>query len=608
MAMELGVPERKVRKYAEKHGLSSAAGSAAASKAKGFVRTLFDKSRAGDSKGRAVLTAILLFLAAFAVRFIYLSQIKTGPLFTPTDSTLDEFLYHNWALAVASGDIVGKGAFWGFPLYPYFLGGIYALFHGSFYAARVIQILIGSVNCALVFFVGRRVFNYASGAVGGILFAFYGSAIFHDCMLVSGALVIFLNCAVIIYALYYIGRPSAGRASVLGCLAGITALGSPVILLFLPFFILIFDRHLKRALVLIFFCLMMIAPVTARNYALEKDFVPITAHGGITFFSGNNPVADGTYKLPAYVGRDVKTVRANARAIAEGEEGRALKPSEVSAFWFGRALGFIKNNPGAYARLAVRKFLLFVNHYDNSDIFDMPVYARFGPLLKAPFILNYALISCLAFLGIGLTFFMRKKDALLLDVFTGAYVLSMVIYFVNGRYRLPVVPVMAVFAGLALNGLFRTAIRRQYAELAAMLAVLAVIFFAGTPVLVRTSAETAYNNLGALYQEQGEYSMAVAEYENAIKANPNFPIAYNNLGITYKRMGNAVRAEENYRKAISLDSRYVDAYYNLGLLYMDKGDFQGAAGMFRKALAVNPYYGKAAAKLAYCEGMADSGM
>ena len=41
-----------------------------------------------------------------------------------------------------------------------------------------------------------------------------------------------------------------------------------------------------------------LAPVTLRNWKAGGRFIPVTAHGGINFYIGNNPGADGWYKTP----------------------------------------------------------------------------------------------------------------------------------------------------------------------------------------------------------------------------------------------------------------------------------------------------------------------
>ena len=40
-----------------------------------------------------------------------------------------------------------------------------------------------------------------------------------------------------------------------------------------------------------------------------------------------------------------------------------------------------------------------------------------------------------------------------------------------------------------------------------------------------------HNNLGAVYCEQGKLDEGIAEYQHALRINPNYALAYYNLGL-----------------------------------------------------------------------------
>ena len=48
-------------------------------------------------------------------------------------------------------------------------------------------------------------------------------------------------------------------------------------------------------------CALLVAPVTARNIAVEGDAVLISANAGLNLYIGNNDHARGSYNLPAGV-------------------------------------------------------------------------------------------------------------------------------------------------------------------------------------------------------------------------------------------------------------------------------------------------------------------
>lgn len=540
-----------------------------------------------------------IFLLAFSVRIIYLNQIRTGPLFLPSEATLDEYLYDSWAKEIAFEDPVGKEAFWGLPLYPYFLGLLYLLFGPNVYCARLIQFFIGAVTCCLVYGIGKRVFNRPVGILSAICLAFYNASIFYEGFLVASALSLFLNCLLLLLLLSGIENMTYGKSVSLGIVLGLTALATPSIFIFILFLIAFIFRHVKRFLISVLLCLLVILPVTIRNYLVEKDFIPITAHGGITFYAGNNPLSDGTFKMPLSIGTDVQTIRTNARIQAQRALKMPLKPSQVSGFWFQKGIAFIKNNPGAYIKLVSKKFLLFWNHYEISDIFDMDFFKRFAGFLRFPLI-TYAVISTGGLLGLFMSLKQKNKKYVLLQLFILSNLISLMIYFVNTRYRLPAVPVLIVFASYGIYRIYRLAAEKRYRIVSYCLAGLALCYLCGSISLVTPSPEVAYTNLGLFYQDRNRYEEAMQEYKQAIELNPRYPLAHNNLAIVYKKLGKTDTAIKEYKAAIALSPDYLSPYYNLGILYLEQGRYGKAIENFKKVLSINPGFAKAREKIALC--------
>lgn len=79
----------------------------------------------------------------------------------------------------------------------------------------------------------------------------------------------------------------------------------------------------------------------------------------------------------------------------------------------------------------------------------------------------------------------------------------------------------------------------------------------------------AYNNLGLLYHDAGDYAGAAAQFQEAIAHRPDYPAAMINLGNAYKGMGELEKAEKQFQKVLERDSDNPRAYFNLGVLYLD---------------------------------------
>ena len=93
---------------------------------------------------------------------------------------------------------------------------------------------------------------------------------------------------------------------------------------------------------------------------------------------------------------------------------------------------------------------------------------------------------------------------------------------------------------------------------------------------------------GVDFNRQDKYDEAIAEFNNAIKINPNSANAYYNLGIIYDKKSDSDKAIANFSKAIGIDPALADAYYNRGSIYYKKGAFDDAISDYSKAIELSP--------------------
>ena len=136
------------------------------------------------------------------------------------------------------------------------------------------QAVLGSVNCVLIYFLGRRLFSSAVGFAAAGLAAIYGPLIFFDAEFLPSVLAVFLDLLLLLSLLW---ATSGGylRRLVPGLLFGLAALCVANILLFLPFALgwllwqdanLPWKQRLLRTVPLLLGALLVIAPVSLRNY------------------------------------------------------------------------------------------------------------------------------------------------------------------------------------------------------------------------------------------------------------------------------------------------------------------------------------------------------
>ena len=98
----------------------------------------------------------------------------------------------------------------------------------------------------------------------------------------------------------------------------------------------------------------------------------------------------------------------------------------------------------------------------------------------------------------------------------------------------------------------------------------------------------AITNRGNAYLALKQYRRAIADYDRAIKLEPNEAIPLNNRGDAYYQIGEGDRAMDDFNAAIKLDPNYVDALNNRGLAYVGRGAYDLAIKDFDQVLKLNP--------------------
>jgi tetratricopeptide (TPR) repeat protein/4-amino-4-deoxy-L-arabinose transferase-like glycosyltransferase len=554
-------------------------------------------SAQGARPGRCraeLLSFVFLVVLAAALRIGYTFASRSSPYFDHLD--LDTKFYDSWARRIAAGDWLGKEVFFMGPLYPYFLGIIYKIFGPSLLAAKLVQALVGSVTAGIVYLLGKECFGVAVGLVAGIMAAVYVPFIFTDSLILFPVLATLLN-TLALYFLYRGLRRDSGQAFFgSGVFTGLSAAGNASILAFVPAavaFILVYAKpaagRLVRAGLYAAGIALVVAPILVRNYAVGKDFVPLTSNAGLNFFIGNSAKATGAYVKPD--GLDIYT-DPEGKAIAERAAGHPLKPSQVSAYWAGRAREYIRAHPSGFAYNMVRKVFFFWSVYEIPQIEHLPFERRYSWILRIP-TPSFGIVCPLGLVGAALAL-KRRKEAWLLVFFIIAYSASIIAFFVVARYRLPVVPALMVFAAYFIVWFASTWKRRHWRSvvysLAAFLALFILVHVNFYRIHPLNGFAQSYYRLGIIYEGKGDLPKALADYRKALEIDPTIVPARVNLGILLSRQGEYSEAERELKDATVRDPDYDKAFYNLALVYAERGVNDSAVVLLDRALAINPGY------------------
>ena len=543
--------------------------------------------------------ALIIFAVAFIVRLIHIWQLKSTPFF---DTLLgDANGYDQWAQRLAAGDWVGSEVFYQAPLYPYFLGAIYAIFGRDLLIVRVIQALIGSASCVLLGLAGERLFSRRAGLAAGLAMALWAPAIFFDSLLQKSVLDMFFMCLSLWLISRIVSPPEGGcltdtgasgfsRMALGGSMAALALSRENALLLILVVAVWLWSIDRRQLVLFAAGLAIVFAPVVARNYSVDGGLYLTTSQFGANFYIGNNPAADGTYASIRFGRGSPEYERVDATEIAEGAVGRKLSPAEVSSYWTERGLDFITSQPGQWITLTGRKLLLLFNRSEMIDTEAQESYAGFStPLRMLGWITHFGILVPLAAIGVLATWPDRRRLWILYTLAL-TYALTVVMFYVFARYRFPLVPFFLLFAAagaFAIPSLPRAPQRRTRIAYAAL--IIGAIIFANWPILdERLMQAITENNLGTKLMEQQNYDDAIRHHQRAVELVPEYAASYNNLGVALRAAGRLDEAIASYRKAIELKPDFASASYNLANALLAQGRTSDSEASFRQALRDNP--------------------
>ncbi len=550
------------------------------------------------------LVPAALVLIALTVRLIYIVQIDSSP--TSRQPIMDEQYHVLLADQINSGNLPDE-PYYRAPLYPYLLAFLLKVTDRSYFGVRLIQAFLGSLIPIFVYLFGLRLFNRRIAYIAGLIAALWPTFIYYDASLLITSTMTWLTCLLVLQLLRCNDNPErVGRFILAGLFLGVAGLARPNILLLGPALIiwiwLIIRPKLGPRAALLRFALIglvsfaVILPVTVRNYAVADDPVFIAWQGGYNFFIGNNRLSNGWSATVSGFDVTWQGGYEESIAFAEQAEGRTLKRSEVSDFWYKAALNEIRSDLSGYVALLFKKIRLFINGYEipnNQNIYlSRELSSVMKPLLfSGVLFFPYGLLAPLALIGLAVSLTQWRRF-LLVYLTIGAYLITLLLFFVCARFRQPLLPFMilfAVYGGTRIVHFFR---KREYKNLALALFMLLLLLVESNHEMTGLSETNlaAQNQfvIGNAYLAENNLSSAETHYKKATELDPGFADPLNNLGLIATRRNRIDDAIVYYERAIRANPDYVEAYINLASSQMEKGRPDQAVTILEQAAGRSP--------------------
>ncbi len=521
-----------------------------------------------------------MVVLAFVVRLIYLLDAARLPTFDRPSA--DAALYLDHARRLVAAGFRDPDVFFKPPLYPYALAAVSSFAGDSFFLLRFPGLLIGTATCGLAWFIAHRLFGARVALVAGLMLALHRTAVYFDGELLEIGLATAVQTAALALTLHAATRSGRRAPLVAGIALGLGIVARPTFVLFTIAAIVWLGRG--RRLVAALGVVIALLPVTLHNAVRGPDFVLVSSNGGLNFYLGNNPQANGRNAIAPELPANPAAAARAARTLAEAETGHTLRPSQVSNYWLRRGLAFITNHPAQAARQLVRKVFFAwtgVELGDNEDLAGIGRYLAFWRWLPV----GAWLVMPLGLVGLITA---RGREVGLARQFVLLQIASILPFFVVARFRMPWVPVLTLFAAWTVVTLYER--RRQAWRLG--LATAAAIAFCNAPLFgVRDPVDFDFDyRMAYAHQQKGDMDAALAGYRDAAQRNPRHALARNAIAVMLAERGTDLdEAVQLAEQAIALDPARAAHYYEtLAGVHARRGDAAASARAAAAGLAANP--------------------
>ncbi len=515
---------------------------------------------------------------------------------------IDPLWYHEAGQRIANGDW-GPFPLFRAPVYPTLLGIVYSVFGPDLTAARMLNVVLQACNAWAVWRIGSAYFSAQAGVLAGLLMALNGMCIYFSCELVPACAEMLVATSVAWSSLRLKRDSSAATLAICGLAWGLAAITRPNFMLLFPLVpILLIRANAMRAAVRTvgvwsLAALLPILPVTSANYLMSREFVLIATQGGVNLWIGNNPDATGALAvLPGY-GNTWQLE--DAEFEAERETGKPLGPSEISAHYHRKAFAFMRENPAHAARLMIRKTALFVNRFEISNNKHITYFASLSPWLPYLIYLNFGVLIPLSVLGVW--YRRRDNSAWWLALLATTYAVSVILYFVAARFRMPLVPWLCLLSALGIAGtldLIRSGTPRNQWIAAIILIITTALVYMNPWKLSEANVSWARFMEGNAFMALGQVDSARVRFQETVQSGETLDMAHLNLGVIAYRENDLHTAKREYLLSLEANPNRAATLNNLGTVLETEGDTTGALDAYQRALTIRPLDGDARHNLA----------
>jgi tetratricopeptide (TPR) repeat protein len=531
---------------------------------------------------------------------------------TQPDAGLDTTAYVGLAERVLAGNVgLGPGLYFLSPLYIYFLSALLGVWH-SFTFVRVVQIGLGTVAVACVFVTAEAWFGRRPAWIAAALATLTGVFSFYESLILQTALDPFFTAAALAFLTLGLTRERRRWYALAGLTFGVHVCNRPNVALPAVAIALLLaaTRRRQASGAFAIAAALALVPITLRNIVVSGSWSPVTAsHGGLNFYIGNNPGADGSYGAIAGVTPDIKGQQEDTRGVAERATGRRLDDAAVSSYFYGLGWRWMREQPRAAAALFARKIALvfsakylWLNYSYRFFADDERTLLRVmvaGPWLLVPL----GLIGCLGLVE------RRPPSArsafIVWASFVPIYAIAVAAFYVSDRYQLLILVPLCVGAGATLDSFATAAAGRRWRSLLVPAAVASALLIAvNRPLAFDEGVGEERTRMAERLVTMGRFAEAERWANRAAAVSRQPGVVHFRLGQRLVAAGQRAPAIAHFQQALVADPNQPVVEYALGETLLEAERPRDAIAPLRAALEAGVHADEAGVDLVRALGAA----
>jgi len=515
---------------------------------------------------------ILVIVLATILRLGYWLEIQDDPMtaLTSENAVFDQQKYVSAARDIVAHDMLGTKVIWQSPAYPYLIAAVFKLFGENLNYLFLFQILWGIVSVYLLYQITLFLFdNQRMALLAAGLMAVYSPLIMYECVALRDLPIAYANVLVVYFLLRALRTGYQKYFLLAGFFTGWATVLRPGLLamaLLLYLWAVVRGGMKKKFIAVLLFVgglMVLIVPLAVRNFTLGQKTL-IEASSSSVFWSAN--AYDSTGIGYAHSAKEPELV----------QETQSRVWPTLKAWWRE-----VQLHPKSYAQLYGRKLKMLFNGYEIPGNLSYDLARENSTVLKMAFG-NFFFMAPLSILGIFLAL-PRFSSANLLYLFTAALSFFILMFQVEGRYRLGVVPFLIIFAAFSVHWAWEKFRCRQWGKLGIMGTVLV-----GLVLFTRPDEQVIAAYFGSRIRHIDYTNLGNAYYTRYEQKKSQITLEKQRVLLN--------KAIENYQKAYSIsrrDEEKEELLEDIARMYIESGQPQSALNVCRQLVHIAPNHPRA---------------